>query len=162
MNNPCPCGSNQPYGDCCEKLLNGAKASTAEQLMRSRYVAYTQANLDYIERTHDPATRSELDINTARQWAENSQWLGLEILHTEAGQADDDTGLVEFKAHYRLKGERQHHHELSEFVKHAGEWFYHDGKTPAINTVRRAVPKVGRNDPCPCGSGKKYKKCCAV
>ena len=27
-------------------------------------------------------------------------------------------------------------------------------------TVRRSTPKVGRNDPCPCGSGKKYKKCC--
>ena len=27
-------------------------------------------------------------------------------------------------------------------------------------TVRRATPKVGRNDPCPCGSGKKYKQCC--
>ncbi|MDP8256536.1 MAG: preprotein translocase subunit SecA [Candidatus Alcyoniella australis] len=29
-------------------------------------------------------------------------------------------------------------------------------------TVRRATPKVGRNDPCPCGSGKKYKKCCGA
>jgi hypothetical protein len=28
-------------------------------------------------------------------------------------------------------------------------------------TVRKVLPKVGRNDPCPCGSGKKYKKCCA-
>lgn len=27
-------------------------------------------------------------------------------------------------------------------------------------TVRRTTPKVGRNDPCPCGSGKKYKQCC--
>ena len=27
-------------------------------------------------------------------------------------------------------------------------------------TVRRDMPKVGRNDPCPCGSGKKYKHCC--
>jgi preprotein translocase subunit SecA len=27
-------------------------------------------------------------------------------------------------------------------------------------TVRRTAPKVGRNDPCPCGSGKKYKQCC--
>jgi uncharacterized protein YecA (UPF0149 family) len=27
-------------------------------------------------------------------------------------------------------------------------------------TVRRIGPKVGRNDPCPCGSGKKHKKCC--
>jgi preprotein translocase subunit SecA len=26
-------------------------------------------------------------------------------------------------------------------------------------TIRRTADKVGRNDPCPCGSGKKYKKC---
>ena len=32
----------------------------------------------------------------------------------------------------------------------------------AATPVRREVPKVGRNDPCPCGSGKKYKKCCGV
>jgi preprotein translocase subunit SecA len=34
-----------------------------------------------------------------------------------------------------------------------------DGAEEAGNTVRRSVDKVGRNDPCPCGSGKKYKKC---
>ena len=31
---------------------------------------------------------------------------------------------------------------------------------PKQETVMRATPKVGRNDPCPCGSGKKYKNCC--
>jgi hypothetical protein len=44
-----------------------------------------------------------------------------------------------------------------------------NGKTPSdmlslaqekVETVRRQNPRVGRNDPCPCGSGKKYKKCC--
>jgi hypothetical protein len=44
-----------------------------------------------------------------------------------------------------------------------------DGKTPSemlshaqekVETVRRQDPRVGRNDPCPCGSGKKFKKCC--
>ena len=33
------------------------------------------------------------------------------------------------------------------------------GDDAAVKTVRRDEPKVGRNDPCPCGSGKKYKKC---
>ena len=33
------------------------------------------------------------------------------------------------------------------------------GGDDVIKTVRRDEPKVGRNDPCPCGSGKKYKKC---
>src|SRR5438045_5027679 len=33
------------------------------------------------------------------------------------------------------------------------------GDDAVVKTVRRDEPKVGRNDPCPCGSGKKYKKC---
>jgi preprotein translocase subunit SecA len=37
-----------------------------------------------------------------------------------------------------------------------------DGETVAIKTVRRQGEKVGRNAPCPCGSGKKYKKCCGA
>jgi len=35
-----------------------------------------------------------------------------------------------------------------------------DRTAAAVKTVVRNNPKVGRNDPCPCGSGKKYKKCC--
>ncbi|MCE5263184.1 MAG: preprotein translocase subunit SecA [Deltaproteobacteria bacterium] len=34
--------------------------------------------------------------------------------------------------------------------------------TPAKTTIKRDAAKVGRNDPCPCGSGKKYKKCCGA
>lgn len=130
--------------------------------MRSRYVAYTQANIDYIAATHDEATRGELDLDIARRWAEGSDWLGLEIVSTEAGQPDDEQGFVEFKASYRVDGKRQLHHEVSEFVKRDGVWFYHDGKPPKITQVVKGEPKVGRNDPCPCGSGKKYKKCCAA
>jgi uncharacterized protein YecA (UPF0149 family) len=36
------------------------------------------------------------------------------------------------------------------------------GEDHKVETVRRAEPKVGRNDPCSCGSGKKYKKCCGA
>ncbi len=35
-----------------------------------------------------------------------------------------------------------------------------DENSPFIQPFRRTEPRVGRNDPCPCGSGKKYKKCC--
>lgn len=35
-----------------------------------------------------------------------------------------------------------------------------EGATEKQQTVKRQAPKVGRNDPCPCGSGKKYKNCC--
>ena len=33
---------------------------------------------------------------------------------------------------------------------------------PAAHHIESEQPKVGRNDPCPCGSGKKYKKCCGA
>lgn len=35
-----------------------------------------------------------------------------------------------------------------------------DASTVFVSDPRHTVPKIGRNDPCPCGSGKKYKKCC--
>ena len=43
-----------------------------------------------------------------------------------------------------------------------GRWVYTGFEQPKGQPVRRETPKIGRNDPCPCGSGKKYKKCCGV
>lgn len=34
------------------------------------------------------------------------------------------------------------------------------GSSPPSTPIRRSGPKVGPNDPCPCGSGRKFKKCC--
>ncbi|ACU91390.1 preprotein translocase subunit SecA [Desulfomicrobium baculatum] len=61
--------------------------------------------------------------------------------------------------HLRIEAVKQEElkHEEQEDVKYVG------GNEPADkkpDTVRRVDPKVGRNDPCPCGSGQKYKKCC--
>ena len=157
----CPCGSKKSYSLCCEPFLNGSKIpSTAEALMRSRYTAYTKAEIPYIESTHDPATRDSLDIESTRSWAAESEWLGLEIVATENGGKNDTKGTVEFKARYKQDGEEVVHHEYSSFVKQDGSWFFHDGHTPSATVVRES-PKIGRNDPCPCGSGKKFKKCCA-
>lgn len=164
MKQTCPCGLSEEYKTCCEPYLNGdAKPETAEQLMRSRYVAYTQANIDYIKSTHSTKTIKDLNENVAIDWAKKSDWIGLEIINTEKGQADDEQGFVEFKAHYRDKhkhGQRDVHHEISEFIRQEGDWVYLDGRTPEVTQVKRDHPKVGRNDPCYCGSGKKRKKCC--
>lgn len=131
---------------------------TAEELMKSRYAAYTVGNIDYIMETHDPATREGISVEETEEWAKSSEWLGLEIISTEGGSPSDDQGIVEFKATYREAGEVQVHHEKSAFVKIEGKWYYH-GWMPLQQTIVKEK-KVGRNDPCPCGSGKKYKKCC--
>ncbi len=150
------------YSQCCEPLIKGHKqAKTAEQLMRARYAAYTQIEMDFIEHTHDPETRHDIDMAASREWAETTQWDGLEIVETQQGGVDDEVGTVEFEATFLTEEGPQIHHELSQFHKRDGVWYYSDSTHPK-RTVVRASPKVGRNEPCPCGSGKKYKKCCGV
>ena len=134
--------------------------TTAAELMASRYIAYTTGEIDYLLDTNAPETRHTIDRKATEEWARASEWLGLEIVKTEAGGPDDQTGKVEFIARYKLDGAEQAHHELSDLKKIQGRWYFIDGKLVKEPPVRRTTPKVGRNDPCPCGSGKKYKKCC--
>lgn len=158
----CPCGSGTEFAHCCDPFLKGTRVpETAEQTMRARYTAHTRADMAYLMATLHPSNINEGDEEAARRWAEESQWLGLEILGTNAGMAGDSEGAVEFIARFRDRSGQIHaHHELSTFVKEDGRWLFKEGQTAAQATVRRAEPKVGRNDPCPCGSGKKFKKCC--
>ena len=155
----CPCGSGQALEACCGPLLDGAPAASPEALMRSRYSAYVQCNLDHLERSLAPESRSDHDRKAAEGWAKSVEWLGLSILSTQAGGAEDETGVVEFSARFRQNGMEQTHHETSNFRKLDGGWVYLDGKVHNKPMVRAV--KVGRNEPCPCGSGKKYKACCA-
>ena len=153
----CPCGSGKTFAACCESYLTGtAHAPTAEALMRSRYTAYTRNNMDYLLRTWDRETRpAALEEETELAWA------GLTILSTQAGQPGDTAGSVEFIARYRFDGADRQIHETSRFRQHDGEWFYLDGKVDDTPLQCRSE-KTGRNDPCPCGSSKKFKKCCGA
>lgn len=160
----CPCGSGRELAECCGRFIDAIdEPTTAEELMRARYTAHTRVDLDYIARTHDPASREDIDRDATRRWAERAEWLGLDILRTEGGGADDRTGMVEFVAHYRERGERRQHHELATFRRSEdGSWLFVDARVPESVTVRHEGPRVGRNEPCPCGSGRKYKKCCGA
>jgi SEC-C motif domain protein len=154
----CPCGSQTDFDRCCGPYLTGTPAPTAEALMRSRYTAYVKANVDHIIATHDPDLRKEVDREATERWARESTWKGLTVVKTEAGGPSDDEGTVEFIARYRLGNEERSHHEVSRFRKVEGRWYFVDGRPPKGVTVR-AQPTPERNAPCPCGSGKKYKKC---
>ena len=143
----------------CLPFIRGEKQpETAAELMASRYVAYSIAEVDYILATHDPDTREDTDREATEGWAKRAKFHGLTILNTVDGQAGDDTGEVEFQAFFTADGKEHVHHERADFVRKQGKWFFaeaHQIQAP----VRRTEPKVGRNDPCSCGSGKKYKKC---
>jgi SEC-C motif-containing protein len=158
MTDPCPCSSGAALADCCGPILDGAPAPTPEALMRSRYSAFVLDRLDHVDRTHAPEARDGFDRAEAENMARNMQWVGLKIAATEGGGPKDDTGTVEFIARYRQDGTEQMHHEKSYFRRVQGQWAYVDGEFNPKAPPRR-VEKVGRNDPCPCGAGKKYKKC---
>lgn len=157
----CHCGSGQTFDVCCAPYIEGRESPpTAEALMRSRYSAYVERAIDYLGETLHPDHRRDWDREATRRWAESAEWQSLKIVATEAGLAGDDEGWVEFVASYK-EGEQQHrHHERSRFHTRGGRWYYVEGDVPKPVTERHETPKVGRNDPCPCGSGKKYKKCC--
>lgn len=172
-NSPCPCGTGKIYESCCEPYISGKElAPTAEALMRSRYCAYTLCELDYIKKT--VASSGDFDLKAAKDWAAQSEWKGLKILSTELGKESDKKGTVEFTATYSNGGKTYEHHEVSQFKKNSdGAWRFVDGDSHThedgkghqhhhekIKPMVRESAKVGRNDPCTCGSGKKYKKCC--
>lgn len=157
----CPCGSGKAYSACCEPVIKGkARAPTAEALMRARYSAYAAHAVDFIAKS---CVRNEgddeIDLEETRRWSEESKWLGLTIHSAVKGGPSDDDGTVEFSALYERNGLREEHRETARFKKVDGEWLYSEGSVSTA-TVVRAGPKVGRNEPCPCGSGKKYKHCC--
>ncbi|MES9831503.1 MAG: YchJ family protein [Candidatus Thiodiazotropha sp. DIVDIV] len=159
----CYCGSGAEFGTCCEPILKGnTQADTAEALMRARYCAFVINNPEFLHKSLHPDYRHDHDINATRRWAENSEWLKLEVVDTDKGSADDEEGSVEFIATYKEQGTIRPHHEISRFSKQDGKWYFVDGKLVSPKTEVRKQPKVGRNEPCPCGSGKKFKKCCGA
>ncbi|SKA74357.1 YchJ family protein [Desulfobaculum bizertense] len=160
MSTPCYCGSGKDYAECCEPIITGKiSAPTAESLMRARYSAYCVKDLDFLRRS--VSEQDGYDEDAVRDWADSSVWNGLTIHSVKDGQESDKSGEVEFSAEYEYKGQKLTHRELSYFSRQDGNWIYTHGRVRRGNeTVRRESPKVGRNDPCPCGSGKKFKKCC--
>jgi SEC-C motif domain protein len=159
--NLCPCGSALAYTGCCEPIISGkVKALTAEALMRARYSAYVKHEIDFIANSCvRKEGENDIDMDETRRWSEDSEWLGLKVHGTQNGGISDEEGIVEFSAFYTRNGFKDEHREAAAFKKVDGNWLYAEGKL-AGTTIVRAAPKVGRNEPCPCGSGKKYKHCC--
>lgn len=144
----CPCGTGNTYTSCCGKFITQQQLpDTPEELMRSRYTAYTQANMDYIALTMKSPASDHFDRDETRNWAKKISWTKLQIIKSTH---DVNKGMVEFIAFYSLDNKQAALHEISEFTRESGQWYY----------IKGTHPKSGRNDKCSCGSNKKYKKCC--
>lgn len=147
----CPCGSNNDFTQCCEPFLSGKKSpQTPEQLMRSRYTAFVRENLEYIAATMQPPASENFDSTNNHK----VDWVKLEVLN--ASQTNS-TGLVEFNAYFRENHTLMNLHEISIFQLLNNKWYYTDHREYEVSKIN-----IGRNDPCLCGSGKKFKKCCGL
>ncbi|WP_022931612.1 preprotein translocase subunit SecA [Treponema bryantii] len=83
-----------------------------------------------------------------------AQQQGMNAQHSEAGNtaAQMAQNTAERSAHSNFNGDQARRQAVNSAMNQRSQ-----GDNV---TVRRTMPKVGRNDPCPCGSGKKYKNCC--
>lgn len=154
----CTCGSNISFEKCCGPILNGELALTAEALMRSRYSAFVHRKLDHVGRTNAPEIAGDFNRAEAERLAEECEWRGLQILHVkETG----DTAQIEFVIKFNRDSQEMPQAELASFRRENGQWLYESGQIN-LQQNQRIVTKVGRNDLCPCGSGKKAKKCCGT
>jgi SEC-C motif-containing protein len=147
----CPCGTGRDFAACCGPALDGSQPpATPEALMRSRYAAFVLADAAYLEATHaavpTPGTRAPLAA-----WARIVLWLGLTI--HEAPPAEGDEGEVAFTARYLEDRVLVALSERSRFRRVDGRWLYVDGQVRTVQT------KLGKKDPCPCGSGKSFAQC---
>ena len=156
---PCPCGTEKLFEACCEPLLTRQRvAETAEQLMRARFTAHVAHNFRFLHDTHQPTAgkpyEEEAGVPAVR-------WTRLVVHSSEPGR-DASQAFVDFSA-YGLEGETEKVlHEKAEFVRVDGVWLYQREARLGPAPYKSTAPKVGRNEPCPCGSGKKYKHCCLL
>lgn len=149
----CDCGSGTPYDQCCGPLLsNKIQAENPERLMRSRYTAFVRQESAYLMRTWHSRTRPQY-LN----FEDNPVvWIGLQVHRTEDISPDSTSGIVEFTTNYLENGLLCTLAETSTFLKEDDRWYYLKGDSDLQRT------KLERNKPCPCGSGKKFKRCCVA
>ena len=122
----CPCGLNKTLEKCCGRYLSGKElAPTPEALMRSRYTAYTLSDMNYIASTMKEPASNNFDFDESIDWCQHTTWRGLDVRH--AAQSNN-TGTVEFIAHFTYNRHEDSLHEISEFRLDDGKWYYIDGK----------------------------------
>lgn len=157
----CPCCSGLEFTNCCKEIIAGSKlAASPLELMRSRYTAHVCKNMPHILRTMRGKALKLFDQEkTQSEWFEQTTWTKLEIIDAPPVEKYSKEGIVEFKAYALFAGKEQIIHERSKFSKEDNQWFYISAQQK--NASIQTSEKIGRNDSCICGSGKKYKKCCA-
>lgn len=123
--NLCPCGRDLSYDACCSIAHdNQMFIKTAEDLMRSRFTAFTIVKGSYLIETHHSETQTDVNVEELVDWAKSVKWVKLEILNKTTGLESDDSGTVEFKAYFKERNRLTFIHENSFFKREYGVWKY--------------------------------------
>lgn len=143
------CFCDQELEVCqCRAIIDGQLlADSPLTLMRSRYVAFCLSEAEYLFNTSSTELKKTLTIKDLKDSADTANFIKLEII-------ESNDHFVEFKAFYLENSYLSCLHERSEFIMEDGSWKYHNGALMEAPDI-----EIKRNDVCPCGSGKKYKKC---
>lgn len=121
----CPCGRFKAYENCCGLVHQDIhNAKTAEDLMRSRYVAFTKGDGDYLMKSHHSTTRPISEKEEIESWSKSMKWRGLLVVNSTKGLFNENEGTVEFKAYFKERGIKRVIHENSKFVREYGCWVY--------------------------------------
>lgn len=166
----CPCGSGLTYEACCAPYHEGkTPLPNGEAVVRSRFSAFCMEKYDYLVQTTHPDFRDELSAESVRENTRGITWQQLEIrecgvqdVAVDGKEGTEPFETVTFSVLYEREGRTYQMAETSYFTRQDGTLYYVEGMAHRPLGYRRPAPKVGRNEPCPCGSGKKYKKCCAL
>lgn len=147
----CYCCSGKSFSECCEPYLSLKQtASSCEALMRSRFSAYCLADTTYLLATlhsseHMPDLAAEITA-----FANSVHFCRLSV---KSASQTVQHGQVRFAAYFIHEQKLDVIEEVSDFV-YDKRWYYKSGKLKKTDPI-----KIGRNDLCPCGSGKKFKQC---
>jgi SEC-C motif-containing protein len=153
----CPCGTGKKFGDCCEQILTGRRtAVNAEELMRARFTAHVIHDFRFLHESFRPTAGKPYVEDEGEP---SVTWTKL-VVHGHEVTSDPDKAFVDFSAYGTEDKVEKVLHEKAEFVRVDGNWLYNREARLGPAPYKSSAPKVGRNDPCPCGSGKKYKQCC--
>ena len=153
---PCSCGSGLDYAACCEPVITRkAPAASAEKLMRARFTAHVANAGEFLHTSYLPSSRQPYvpDDSPSLDWTRL-------VIHSHDADVRPGVSHVDFTAYFNAdNGAEGALHEKSEFELINGDWLFTRTLRQGPAPIKSAV-KAGRNDPCPCGSGKKYKQCC--
>ena len=154
----------------CERIVDGAKA-----LLRQKEIEYGKQLMDYLMKvimlqSIDTQWKEHLlamdhlkegiglrgygQKDPVREYQKEGYDMFMDMIRRIKQDSVEKLCIVQIRREEEV--ERIEEKQRQDYIMSRGE------DTPAATTVKREAAKVGRNDPCPCGSGKKYKKCCGA